>query len=108
MQVFWVGKLTIEGMCEHLIELDNELKAKGIRETFRGRPWSDNCREWVYYDCILDLEKIRARYEFPFFVESHVNDDNKSGMEAGFVCDLCKDGVIGLHPHFGKGKRIVE
>lgn len=95
-------------MCEHLSELDNELKAQGIEETYRGQPWSHNCREWVYYDCVFDLEKVRSRFELPSFVETHVNNDNKSGMEAGFVCDLCKDGVIGVHPQFGEGKRLVE
>jgi hypothetical protein len=95
-------------MCEHLIELDNELKARGIKETFRGQPWSDNCREWVYYDCVLDLQKIRDRHRFPFCIEAHVNDDMRSGMEAGFVCDACKDAVIGVHPHFSQGRKIVE
>jgi hypothetical protein len=95
-------------MCEHLIELDKELKFKGIKETSRGTPWTDNCREWVYYDCVLDLAKVRDRHNFPAFVETYVNDDVKSGMEAGFVCDLCKDGVIGVHPNFGQGRKVVE
>lgn len=95
-------------MCEHLIELDLELKSKGIKETYRGQAWSENCREWVYYDCVLDIEKIRERYKFPAFIESHINDDIKSGMEAGFECDLCKDAIIGIHPQFGKGKQLVE
>lgn len=95
-------------MCEHLIELDSELKATGIKETYRGKAWSDNCREWVYYDCVLDLEKIEQRHKFPSFVERHRNDDNKSGMEAGFVCNICKDAVMGVHPHFGTGKRTFE
>lgn len=93
-------------MCEHLIGLENELKASGIKETYRGQPWSKNCREWVYYDCVFDLGKIRERLLLPLFIENHVNDDNKSGLEAGFVCDQCKDGVIGVHPQVGKGKRI--
>lgn len=42
-------------MCEHLIGLDKELKSLGIRETYRGQPWSENCREWAYYDCVLAL-----------------------------------------------------
>jgi len=95
-------------MCEHLINLDNELKAKPIRETFRGQPWTDNCREWVYYDCLLDLAKVRSRYQFPEFIADHVNDDAKSGLEAGFVCELCKDGVIGVHPKVGQRKTRVD
>jgi hypothetical protein len=91
-------------MCEHLQALDNELKAKRIRETFRGQPWSDNCREWVYYDCVINMEAVRVRYNFPAFVSNHMNDDVKSGLEAGFVCDLCKDGVMGVHLQVGEGK----
>ena len=91
-------------MCEHLKILDNELKTKGIRETFRGKAWGENCREWVYYDCVLNLEKLRQRFNFPGFVKAYTNSDNKSGMEAGFYCELCKDGIIGIHPRFGKGK----
>jgi len=95
-------------MCEHLIPLDEALNKRGLTETYRGQPWSKNCREWVYYDCVLNLEKLRHRYALPAFVEVHFNDDAKSGMEAGFVCSRCNDGVIGVHPHFGNGKIIVE
>jgi hypothetical protein len=95
-------------MCEHLIALDNELKSMGIKEAFRGQPWTDNCREWVYYDCVLDLEKLRQRYKFLPFIESHSNDDPRSGLEAGFVCDQCKDGVIGVHPSLSKGKQVIS
>ena len=95
-------------MREHLERLDTELKNRGIQETFRGKAWSENCREWVYYDCILDLDKLKQRFNFPDFVKVHINDDNKSGMEAGFYCELCKDGVIRIHSHFGQGKTHID
>lgn len=95
-------------MCEHLVKLDNELKEKGITETYRGQTWSRNCREWAYYDCVLDLEKIQQRYHFPDFVKVHINDDGKSGMEAGFYCDECKDAIMGAHPSLGQGKIVVS
>jgi hypothetical protein len=95
-------------MCEHLEALDNELKEKGFKETFRGRAWGNDTREWVYYDCVLVLEDIKRRYKFPPFVTIHVNDDVKSGMESGFYCEQCTDGVMGHHPHFGKGKIYVS
>jgi hypothetical protein len=71
-------------MCEHLAASDAELKTRQIMETSRGQAWSDNWREWVYYDCVLVLDKLRQRYNFPAFVEDHDNDDQRSGMEAGF------------------------
>ena len=95
-------------MCDHLAQLDKELKERGIKETFRGQPWTANTREWVYYDCVLVLDKIRNRYIFPEFIESHVNNDDKSGMEAGFYCDRCKDGVIGIHPRRWQGKNAYR
>ena len=85
-------------MCEHLLALDQELKSKGYKETFRGQAWSDNCREWVYYNTVLDLDEIQSRYSFPSFVTVHVNNDPKSGTEAGFECGMCKDAVMGLLP----------
>ncbi|OAQ43516.1 hypothetical protein A5893_17165 [Pedobacter psychrophilus] len=95
-------------MCEHLIGLETELKEKGIKETFRGKAWSENCREWVYYDCVLNLEKINNRYNFPDCVKIHINDDNKSGMESGFYCEVCKDAIMGIHAYFGENKIKVQ
>ena len=95
-------------MCKHLAELENELKSKGIKETYRGQPWSDNCREWVYYDCVLDVEKIKSRYNFAPCVTISRNDDQRSGRELGFYCEQCYDAVMGLHPEDGKGKVYVD
>ena len=30
--------------------MEQALIARGIRENYRGQPWSMNCREWVYFD----------------------------------------------------------
>lgn len=94
-------------MCEHLKQLDEDLKGKGIKETFRGEAWSHNTREWVYYDCILGLEAIREKYRLPDFVKEYINNDNRSGLEAGFYCEMCKDGVMGHHPSV-EGKIKLE
>lgn len=95
-------------MCEHLILLDHELKSRGIVETYRGMAWSDKCREWVYYDCVLNLDAVRQRLKIPDCVCEHINDDARSGKEAGLFCTLCKDGVMGLHPDDGLGKQLIE
>ena len=94
-------------MCEHLKTLDEEIKQKGIKETFRGQAWGDNTSEWVYYDCVLLTDAIQGRHHFPGFVKLHINDDIKSGMEAGFYCEMCKDGVMGHHPSM-TGKVLVN
>lgn len=85
-------------MCEHLQTVENYLKDKGIQETFRGQAWSDNSREWVYFDCILKTEALKTKFDLPCFVVTHENTDIKSGTELGLVCNLCKDGIMGVHP----------
>ncbi|MBN2535729.1 MAG: hypothetical protein JXB88_22815 [Spirochaetales bacterium] len=97
-------------MCEHLSELENELKRQGIPETCRGQVWTKNCREWVYFDCYLDIESLRKRFHLPGFIKHHINNDTKSGLEEGFECELCKDAIMGLNRRFRKddGKRIIR
>jgi hypothetical protein len=85
-------------MCEHLLPLDEALQAAGIKETFRGQAWTKNCREWVYYDCVLPMDQLRRAFSFGDHIKIHVNLDQRSGTEAGFVCTICNDGVMGLHP----------
>jgi len=58
-------------VCEHLQPLEAELQAAGVRETFRGKPWSANCREWVYFDCYLDKTSIRKRMQLAGCVVDH-------------------------------------
>jgi len=85
-------------LCEHLRDLEEEITASGIAETFRGQAWSDNCREWVYFDRVLDLAALRARFSFAPFVVDHQHRGTHDGQESGFVCEQCKDAVMGRHP----------
>jgi hypothetical protein len=97
-------------MCEHLQLIENYLKDKGIRETFRGKAWSDNCREWVYFDCVIETEVLKSRLHLPPFVVTHENTDMKSGTELGLVCTQCHDAIMGLHPKYSSttGKLFVD
>lgn len=81
--------------CEHLRELDQAIAAHGIRETFRGEAWSRNCREWVYYECYLDLEAIRTVFQLSDCVREHMHRGTHDGEEKGLICDICKDGIMG-------------
>ena len=94
-------------MCEHLIALENEIKNLHVKETYRGQAWSNNCREWVYFDCYLDIENLKIKYKFPDFIKHHVNNDCKSGLEEGFYCELCKDAIMGLNRQFSKKDNII-
>ena len=81
--------------CEHLFPLEKELLDRGVKETYRGQAWSDNCREWVYFDCYFDTEGIKRRLNFPDCVVVHENRDPKAGTERGFCCEQCHDGIMG-------------
>lgn len=85
-------------LCEHLQPLEAALHTANIRETFRGQAWSSNCREWVYFDCILNLPLLRQRFALPDFVKDHIHRGTHDGQEAGFVCERCQDAIMGNHP----------
>ncbi|HEX2747138.1 MAG TPA: hypothetical protein VHM91_03995 [Verrucomicrobiales bacterium] len=84
-------------ICEHLRLIEEAIHAAGIRETGRGRPWSMNCREWVYFDCFLDTPAIRCRFAVPECVEDHVHRGTHDGEERGLVCSQCHDGIMGFY-----------
>ncbi|HEV7780556.1 MAG TPA: hypothetical protein VGO58_04775 [Chitinophagaceae bacterium] len=90
--------------CEHLYPLEKVLARTGIKEVYRGQPWSDNCREWVYYDCLFtDLEKTREHFNLDKeLVQIHSHLGTHDGQEHGLVCTQCKDGIMGMHPDMVK------
>lgn len=96
-------------MCPHLQPLEAYLKSLNIPETFRGQPWSNNCREWVYFDCILQAPQLNKRFHLGDTVSVWDYENVKVGSELGLVCDECKDGIMGAHPnsvHSKNCKRI--
>ena len=82
-------------VCKHLSELEAALKASDALETFRGQAWSANCREWVYFDVVLNVKKLQQRFTFGPSVQVHENLDIRSGQERGFKCTLCHDAIVG-------------
>lgn len=83
-------------VCAHLAELESALQASGARETYRGQAWSENCREWVYFDVVLDVAALQQRFHLDTPVRLHDNLDPKSGLERGFECTECQDAILGL------------
>jgi hypothetical protein len=81
--------------CEHLNSLEAAMHAAGLRETFRGQPWSDNCREWVYFDCWIDLAAVRERHVLAECVHDHIHRGTHDGSERGLVCAQCHDALMG-------------
>lgn len=71
-------------ICIHLHELEEAIQARGIRETYRGQAWSENYREWIYFDCYLEREEIRERFGLEACVKDHEHWGTHNGQEAGF------------------------
>jgi hypothetical protein len=94
-------------MCEHLQVLEAELKRRGIVEHYRGKTWTANCHEFVYFDCYFDFASVQKRLQLPDCIQHHVNDDERSGLEDGFYCSRCHDAIVGLHPRSGVAGKIT-
>ncbi|MEM9345344.1 MAG: hypothetical protein AAGB26_01880 [Planctomycetota bacterium] len=84
--------------CEYLAPLEDSIVEEGIAETYSGQAWSENCRMWVYFRCVLDLASLRKRFDLPDFVKDHSHFGTHDGQESGFVCTCCNDAVMGHHP----------
>ncbi len=95
-------------VCEHLRDLENELISSNIRETYRGQAWSRNCREWVYFDVYLDLEKLRKRFRLDKCVKDHEHFGTHDGQESGFICEIHNDAVMGIHKRSSGEYSIYE
>jgi hypothetical protein len=94
-------------VCEHLAPLEQALLARGIAVTFRGQAWSKNCREWVYFDCHLDVAAIRRHFSVPESVATHSHRGTHDGQELGLVCTTCQDGIMGSLEAIG-GKPVFD
>lgn len=83
--------------CKHLYILENELKNSDILIRFNGQAWTENCRQWIYYDCYFDTISLRKRITFDDCIVDYDYSDIKVGSEEGFFCTECKDAIIGIH-----------
>ena len=63
--------------------------------TFYGKAWSENTSDWIYFDKVLDLKKIRSKFAFGENIIEHQNLDIKSGLESGFIDKNTNEGIMG-------------
>jgi len=85
-------------MCIHLKEMETYLRSQGAKETWRGQPWTERCREWIYFDCVLNIESLQKKVLLDDCVTVHDYNDIKAGAELGFFCNQCEDAIMGIHP----------
>lgn len=96
-------------MCIHLKPLQDYLIGLSIAETYRGQVWSENCREWIYYDAVLKPKELIQRFHFDDTIKIFDYQDIKVGSELGLECSVCHDGIMGPHPGspYAKGKPVI-
>ena len=83
--------------CEHLSAVEQAIIDRGIRETVRGAAWSRNCREWVYFECYIDLDAVRSQFALADCVHDHQHRGTHDGQERGLVCTKCHDAIMGRY-----------
>lgn len=101
-------KLSNTEVCEHLFPLEKYILSTGARETFRGKAWSGNCKTWVYFNVVLNVEALREKLALDKCIKIHEHVGTHDGREWGFVCEIHKDGIMGAHPTFSLGYREVR
>src|SRR5262249_55499506 len=85
-------------VCEHLQAADKFVRAQGGQVVSAGRPWSANCRMWVYFDVLLDCESLITGLGLAPCVQVHDHRGTHDGSERGIVCTTHNDGIMGPHP----------
>lgn len=95
-------------MCQHLKKAEEYIRASGVKEYWRGQPWTDNCREWIYFDALFDPADLKEKLQLDACVGVHDYFDPKAGSEFGLFCRVCKDGVMGLHPQSGAAGNEIK
>ena len=85
-------------VCEHLQPADKYVRDQGAHVISAGRPWSANCHIWIYFDALLDCERLIKGLGLAPCVQIHDHRGTHDGSERGIVCTIHNDGVMGPHP----------
>jgi len=89
-------------LCEHLQAIEQAILQQGVCELSRGQAWS-LVREWVYFDCYIDVDAVRRNWPLDACVVNHVHRGTHDGQEQGLACSQCGDGIMGtIEPRAGK------
>jgi hypothetical protein len=85
-------------VCEHLQTADKYVRTQGAQVVSASRPWSANCRLWIYFDALLDCESLIDGLSLSPCVQVHDHRGTHDGSERGIVCTIHHDGIMGPHP----------
>jgi hypothetical protein len=59
-------------------------KIKGIDITYFGRAWTKQLADWIYFDTVLDIEKLRNKYNTNSHVSKHKKRESSILVEMDF------------------------
>jgi len=76
-------------------QIARSLKKSGIEVTYFGRAWTEQLADWIYFDTVLNVEKLRNKYQLGAHIVIHENLDPKSGTEKGFIDEQTGEGLMG-------------
>jgi len=91
----------------HFSDLSNSVKSVDLKRlakyliknnatvTFYGKSWSETTADWMYFDKVFDLKKIRSNMLFGENIVDHQNLDSRSGLESGFIDKETGEGIMG-------------
>lgn len=80
---------------DELRKIAKKLIKQNTSITFYGKAWSENESDWIYFDKVFDLKKMRKTFSLGENIIEHQNLDNKSGLESGFIDKNTKEGIMG-------------
>ena len=78
-----------------LRKIAKSLKTREIEITYFGRAWTKQLADWIYFDTVLDVEKLRNQFQLGAHIQIHENLDPKSGTEKGFIDEHTGEGLMG-------------
>lgn len=95
-------------ICKHLQPIEAEVLKLNLKETYRDKTWPDEVGEWVFYDCYIDTKSLLKRLKLDDCVSVHEHLGTHDGCENGFVCNIHKDGIMGVHLIHSENKKHIK
>jgi len=80
---------------KELRKLAKHLKKEKCKITFFGKAWSKQTADWIYFDTVLNVEKLKKKFDFGDHIQIHKNTDPRSGKELGFIDSKTGEGLMG-------------
>jgi hypothetical protein len=71
----------IEQLKSDSLRNSKYLIKNGNRISFFGQAWSNTSADWIYFDTILDFDRLRKKFKLMDNIVLHENLDPKSGTE---------------------------